>query len=713
MSSATKEKNLIQEENEQLKESLSKKEHLCLQLQEILNEKSQQIVRMQHKETENRSNLNTEVKNLRSKKSQLENRVSDLEKAFYKQLSKIKEFESQFKEMKERRDISMIAKEEEIAELKQQNEFLKNEMKNVQNDVYTNPEITTLRTQLMREVQKNKQLQQDLRNVDDIHRNLENVKFQLNQVKLSLRSSKPSKPNPLKQIDWKRASTNPEVCSMFGIEVFNRFSTLFNEELTKDNVELAYSCLKDSTEKVALEQLPRKQKRAKSDPKECPLVKKARENLTKASSLYNAAPTRRRKEQLNSAKIKLDEAYLEAQVSFIDTQLKDMSEQFSKNSHRDAWKVVQQLSGKNSKPSIQLKGGSDKKRLDNWLQHFKNLLEEARNFNLEAILIFVDFKKAFDSVDRDSMFDILSLYGIPQKIIDAIKLLYTNTKSSVQTPDDTDFADDIALISSTLEDAQNLLITLESAANCTGLYLNESKTEYLTLNVNESSDNIKTISGTNLRKVEDYKYLGSYISSSEKDFKVRKAPEAIQKFGDRLFEEGTKNVGHQRVITEVTKVLTCSSSPGDNEQTNILVNAMKTFKENFDDFRSYTISIQEKLKTQSSLDLSQSPSANNSSPTTSISNKLLRHLQNRVQQLRHENIQLKENLKNSLTNLYQFRQLKHLNLIRKSTITQNLYQFRQLKHLNLIRKSTITQAPTKRNVSREKENMMLENDTER
>ncbi|XP_066914866.1 uncharacterized protein PF3D7_1120000-like [Clytia hemisphaerica] len=307
MSSATKEKNLIQEENEQLKESLSKKEHLCLQLQEILNEKSQQIVRMQHKETENRSNLNTEVKNLRSKKSQLENRVSDLEKAFYKQLSKIKEFESQFKEMKEQRDISMIAKEEEIAELKQQNEFLKNEMKNVQNDVYTNPEITTLRTQLMREVQKNKQLQQDLRNVDDIHRNLENVKFQLNQHQKLFKS--------------------------LAIELF--------EECTKMSV---------------------------------------------------------------------------------------------------------------------IKGSSPK-----------------------------------------------------------------------------------------------------------------------------------------------------------------------------------------------SPKLTCSSSPGDNEQTNILVNAMKTFKENFDDFRSYTISIQEKLKTQSSLDLSQSPSANNSSPTTSISNKLLRHLQNRVQQLRHENIQLKENLKNSLT----------------------------------------------------------------
>ena len=33
------------------------------------------------------------------------------------------------------------------------------------------------------------------------------------KVKLSLRSSKPSKPHPLKLIDWKEVSTNSEVCS--------------------------------------------------------------------------------------------------------------------------------------------------------------------------------------------------------------------------------------------------------------------------------------------------------------------------------------------------------------------------------------------------------------------------------------------------------------------------------------------------------------------
>ena len=60
---------------------------------------------------------------------------------------------------------------------------------------------------------------------------------------------------------------------------------------------------------------------------------------------------------------------------------------------------------------------------------------------------------------------------------------------------DTDFADDIALISSRIEDAQCLLNFLESASNCIGLYLDELKTEYLSLNLNDPKSQIKTVSG--------------------------------------------------------------------------------------------------------------------------------------------------------------------------------------------------------------------------
>ena len=41
---------------------------------------------------------------------------------------------------------------------------------------------------------------------------------------------------------------------------------------------------------------------------------------------------------------------------------------------------------------------------------------------------------------------------------------------------DTDFADDIALVSQSLEYAQDILQSLEQASNGVGLYLNETKT---------------------------------------------------------------------------------------------------------------------------------------------------------------------------------------------------------------------------------------------
>ena len=210
----------------------------------------------------------------------------------------------------------------------------------------------------------------------------------------------------------------------------------------------------------------------------------------------------------------------------------------------------------------------------------RRIIEEITLCNKTAALIFVDFSKAFDSVNREKMFEILGLYGIPSEIIDAIKVLYSNTCSSILTPDgetepfdvvtgilqgdtlapflfiividyimrtsvdtinekgfqyqprrssrhpalhitDADFADDIALLSDSLENAQVLLSSLESAANCTGLYLNEKKTECMPINIQDGFQ-IRTNSNKILKRVDDYRYLGSHIHDSEKDFNIRK-----------------------------------------------------------------------------------------------------------------------------------------------------------------------------------------------
>lgn len=213
----------------------------------------------------------------------------------------------------------------------------------------------------------------------------------------------------------------------------------------------------------------------------------------------------------------------------------------------------------------------------------RRIIEEITRGNLEAVLLFVDFRKAFDSVHREKMFEILELYGIPHCLIDAIKVLYTDTTATIITSDgetdpfnvlagilqgdtlapflfiivldyvlrisldnnkhkgikvkprkssrfpaihetDVDFADDLALLANSLTHAQDLLISLETAANSVGLYLNEDKTEYLHLTPDQPVQlQIESLSGEILKCVDDFKYLGSFVMSSEKDFQTRKA----------------------------------------------------------------------------------------------------------------------------------------------------------------------------------------------
>ena len=86
---------------------------------------------------------------------------------------------------------------------------------------------------------------------------------------------------------------------------------------------------------------------------------------------------------------------------------------------------------------------------------------------------------------------------------------------------DAEFTDDLALIAN----------FLESVANCVGLFLDDTKTEYMSYTRTQSStDNlvIKTVSGHILKHVEDYKYLGSFASSSEKDFNSRKGHDMVR-----------------------------------------------------------------------------------------------------------------------------------------------------------------------------------------
>ena len=87
---------------------------------------------------------------------------------------------------------------------------------------------------------------------------------------------------------------------------------------------------------------------------------------------------------------------------------------------------------------------------------------------------------------------------------------------------DLDFADDICLLSNQIDEAQQLLQRIEVECSKVGLGLNSRKTEFMTYNVPEH-DSLRTRSGNALKEVEDFKYLGSWVNSTETDVKIRRA----------------------------------------------------------------------------------------------------------------------------------------------------------------------------------------------
>ena len=73
------------------------------------------------------------------------------------------------------------------------------------------------------------------------------------------------------------------------------------------------------------------------------------------------------------------------------------------------------------------------------------ILEGVRAKYPQATLLFVDFTKAFDSIYRGKMEQILPAYGLLKETVAAITILYRNTKVKVRSPDgDREYFDIVA-----------------------------------------------------------------------------------------------------------------------------------------------------------------------------------------------------------------------------------------------------------------------------
>ena len=173
----------------------------------------------------------------------------------------------------------------------------------------------------------------------------------------------------------------------------------------------------------------------------------------------------------------------------------------------------------------------------------------------------MDFKKAFDSIHRESVWKIEKIYGIPEKYINIFKNLYLNSSCCVRTNSghtdyfnimtgvrqgciispllflltidfvmrqatsdlqhgipwntrhltELDFADDLALLGENAKSLQLMTDNLASTAAKVGLRISTEKTKVMS--VREQQPMALKVNQQEAEEVENFTYLGSRISN--------------------------------------------------------------------------------------------------------------------------------------------------------------------------------------------------------
>nr|KAG5711041.1 hypothetical protein BaRGS_013775 [Batillaria attramentaria] len=189
------------------------------------------------------------------------------------------------------------------------------------------------------------------------------------------------------------------------------------------------------------------------------------------------------------------------------------------------------------------------------------IVEQSLEWNSSLYVNFVDYRKAFDSLHRDTLWQLLRHYGIPPKLSRLIQTSYEGmacqvvhqgklsrrfdvktgvrqgcllspflfllaidwimktttegTRNGIQWTlwtqlDDLDFADDLALLAHSHQQMQDKTSTLATTSAQVGLDIHPQKTKVLKINATSAAP--VTLNGNNLEEVDSFTYLGSIIN---------------------------------------------------------------------------------------------------------------------------------------------------------------------------------------------------------
>jgi hypothetical protein len=190
----------------------------------------------------------------------------------------------------------------------------------------------------------------------------------------------------------------------------------------------------------------------------------------------------------------------------------------------------------------------------------RKILEKTKEFSIETHHLFIDFRSSYDTIKREQLYNAMSEFNIPNKLIRLTRMTMENTKSQVRIQSDLSdpitmkkclrqgdslacllfnltlemvvrkagiqtnetifyksvqlltYADGIITRSRTA--MKGAFLSLEKAAREIGLRINEEKTKYVTTRVNKNQPKYFQIEKFNFETVQSFIYLGCLVDAN-------------------------------------------------------------------------------------------------------------------------------------------------------------------------------------------------------
>ena len=195
------------------------------------------------------------------------------------------------------------------------------------------------------------------------------------------------------------------------------------------------------------------------------------------------------------------------------------------------------------------------------IQVISQLQEKADEYNIPLCFAFVDYEKAFDSIEFNPLFESLENQGVEAAYITLLRDLYNGATSTLKLHRDSDkiklqrgvrqgdnispklftaclqdaiinkinwegkginidgehlshliFADDIVLVAKSPEELESMLTDIHLASKSVGLSMNLSKTKVM-LNESATTSTV-AVDGNTIEKVDRYVYLGKTVTQA-------------------------------------------------------------------------------------------------------------------------------------------------------------------------------------------------------